>query len=223
MSKKKVIILANHRLNTIKKLISNNIKGQEIEFSHINDEFLEEQIKQGNIELSDVVKVIWSLSEGMDNFENDFLSFKVDLLERLNIKSEEKERQKPEDVFVGYFDGSAVPNPGEMKVGGFIINETKKKKIFEYSEKMGEGTNNQAEYLSLIMLLRVALDKGITKISIKGDSMLVVKQVNQEWKVKNSMMKRLNLEIQDLLAQFDEWTLSHIYREDNTDADNLTK
>jgi ribonuclease HI len=125
--------------------------------------------------------------------------------------------------FVGYFDGSSVPNPGEMTIGGHIINEEDHETICTYSKKLGEGTNNQAEYLSLIELLKQARNKGISKITIKGDSLLVVNQVNELWRTKNSMMKRLQIEVLSLLEDFDEWKLEHVYRNENKEADSLTR
>jgi ribonuclease HI len=110
-----------------------------------------------------------------------------------------------------------------MQIGGRIINETTNEIVCEYSKKLGDGTNNQAEYLSLIELLKQAKEKGIKNISIKGDSLLVVNQVNETWKAKNSMMKRLQFEVHTLLENFDVWTLSHVYRDENKDADKLTR
>jgi ribonuclease HI len=127
------------------------------------------------------------------------------------------------DKFIGYFDGSSVPNPGKMQIGGQILNEGTNELVCTYSKKLGDGTNNQAEYLSLIELLKQALERGITEIEIKGDSQLVVNQVNETWKAKNSMMKRLLFEVHTLLENFDVWTISHVYRDENKDADKLTR
>ena len=127
-----------------------------------------------------------------------------------------------EEKFIGYFDGSSVPNPGTMQIGGQIL-DSNRKVVYAYSKPMGDGTNNQAEYLSLIELLKAAKAKGIKRITIQGDSMLVVNQVNQSWKAKNSMMKRLQIIALELLEYFDEWELSHIYRENNKEADKLTR
>ena len=53
--------------------------------------------------------------------------------------------------YTAYFDGSAKPNPGMMKIGGLVKDETGTIKG-EYSKELGHGTNNEAEYLSLIIL-----------------------------------------------------------------------
>jgi len=126
------------------------------------------------------------------------------------------------ELFIGHFDGSSIPNPGEMSIGGKITNE-ENFTICTYSKALGHGTNNRAEYLSLIELLKKAKDKEIKRIIIKGDSLLVVNQVNGLWGAKNSEMKRLKFEVLNLLEGFDEWKLEHVYRENNKEADSLTR
>ena len=43
------------------------------------------------------------------------------------------------------------------------------------------STNNTAEYEGLLAGLRIAADLGIRKLIIRGDSQLVVKQVNKDY------------------------------------------
>ena len=127
--------------------------------------------------------------------------------------------------FIGYFDGSSIPNPGEMKIGGYIIDRETNKVICEYSEELGKGTNNQAEYLSLIKLLELAHENGITSISLKGDSKLVVNQLAKvkPWKCNNFALKVYRDRCKILLNGFSEWDLTHIYRDQNQEADSLTR
>ena len=47
------------------------------------------------------------------------------------------------------------------------------------------GTNNQAEYRSAIMAMQLALEKGLCGITIRGNSTLVVNQLNGKWKVRS--------------------------------------
>jgi len=130
---------------------------------------------------------------------------------------------KDRGQFIGYFDGSAIPNPGKMKIGGFLQDSSDGQIVISYSNELGNGTNNEAEYLSLIELLQSALSKGITKIFIRGDSKLVVKQVNGEWKCKKSTLIPLRDKCIELLSKFDQWTVEHVRREFNSEADNLTR
>jgi len=61
----------------------------------------------------------------------------------------------------GYFDGSAIPNPGKMQCGYVIIDLNTNQWISKGNKKLGHGTNNIAEYSGLIKLLEEALWQGI--------------------------------------------------------------
>ena len=74
--------------------------------------------------------------------------------------------------YVAHFDGSAKPNPGEMKIGGRITTP-KQNIVYDYSKDLGKGTNNEAEYLSLIYAAEKLVDLGATSAQIFGDSQLV--------------------------------------------------
>ena len=73
----------------------------------------------------------------------------------------------------GYFDGASRGNPGKAGAGALLINEDGKI-IWEASRFLGEKTNNEAEYMALIMLLKAAKDRGIKSLRVYGDSKLVV-------------------------------------------------
>jgi len=126
------------------------------------------------------------------------------------------------NIFVGHFDGSSVPNPGEMTIGGKITDKDGNT-VCTYSRSLGQGTNNIAEYLSLVELIQYAREKGIKNIIIRGDSQLVVNQVNGAWKAKDPKMKMLRNEVLASLQFFDRWKLEHVKREFNKEADNLTR
>jgi ribonuclease HI len=120
-----------------------------------------------------------------------------------------------------WFDGSAKPNPGEMTIGGYIIDENEKI-IEKFSHVLGEGTNNRAEYLALVHLTAQIRILGIKDIDIKGDSNLVVQQVNGNWKCRDQYLKQLRDNILTSLRGVN-WTLEHVYRENNKEADLLTR
>ena len=127
------------------------------------------------------------------------------------------------EVYVGQFDGSAKPNPGEMKIGGYIKDlRDMDKTIYSFSLEKGYGTNNRAEYLALIELLESAIRQGITRLNIYGDSNLAVQQVNGKWKA-NKDMAPLRDRALELLKKFDHWSLSHVPRSLNSEADSLTR
>jgi ribonuclease HI len=125
--------------------------------------------------------------------------------------------------YLAFFDGSATPNPGMMKIGGYIQGPgTKKKRVAEYSEELGHGTNNEAEYLSLIRLLNELKRLGIWKVKIHGDSSLVINQVNGKFKTRDPRMRVFRNTAIDLLRDINEWSLVHVPRAQNKGADSLT-
>ncbi len=126
-------------------------------------------------------------------------------------------------AYMAYFDGGATPNPGDMKIGGYIRGPgTKRQRLYEYSEAIGYGTNNEAEYSSLIHLLKAINKHGIWKVRIHGDSSLIVKQVNGDNKARDSRMKAFRDQALELLKNVNEWTLIDIPRSQNKEADSLT-
>ena len=85
------------------------------------------------------------------------------------------------------------------------------------------ATNNEAEYNALILGLTKALELGISEIEVEGDSNLVVQQVQGNWKVKVPKLVPLQSKANKLLWKFKKWSVKHVYRDDNVDADRLSK
>jgi len=124
--------------------------------------------------------------------------------------------------YVAHFDGSAKPNPGEMKIGGRITTP-KQNIVYDYSKDLGKGTNNEAEYLSLIHVAKKLVKLGATSVKIFGDSQLVVNQVNGLYRTKDARMKVFKEQAVNILNMIPHWELTHVYREQNTEADALTR
>ena len=122
--------------------------------------------------------------------------------------------------YTGAFDGSAKPNPGNMKIGGWIATPTRKI-ISEFSEEIGYGTANEAEYRACIRLLEKCIELGIKWISVRGDSELVVNQINGVSKTKDPKMKMLKSKVVELCNGIN-LTIAHVPRKYNTMADRLS-
>ena len=128
---------------------------------------------------------------------------------------------KSKDEVVLYIDGAAMPDREGAGIGGVCYKN--KEKLFSFSKFIGNKTNNEAEYFALIQGLNQALKKDLKVITIYSDSQLVVNQINGKYQVKNERMKICFQKSMNILSNFNRWTLTHIPREKNKEADSLSK
>ena len=120
-----------------------------------------------------------------------------------------------------YFDGCSKQNPGPAGAGAVLYAEDGSE-IDTYIEHLGNQTNNYAEYRGLIGGLRLAIAHHIANLDVFGDSMLVIKQMRGEWRVKHPYLLLLYKEAQELAKQFVTISYSHVYRDQNKRADELS-
>lgn len=123
------------------------------------------------------------------------------------------------------FDGACSPNPGPMGIGYTLSIENayeEPRVLVKVGAQIGQGTNNEAEYQSLLAGMRHALKLGFWSLTVRSDSALVVNQVNGLWKVKDGRLKRLHAEVANLRRLFHTFEISHVYREENRTADGLS-
>ena len=81
--------------------------------------------------------------------------------------------------------------------------------------------NNTAEYKGLLAGLRIAADLVIKKLIIRGDSQLVVKQVNKDY--QSPLVESYVNEVRKLEERFDGIQVEHVPRVENDTADYLSK
>jgi ribonuclease HI len=117
-----------------------------------------------------------------------------------------------------HIDGASRGNPGPAAFA-FVI-AAPGGPIEEYG-KLGDTTNNIAEYTALLRALEKAAALSLGRLHIHSDSELLVKQMNGEYRVKNPEIKELYDEAQGLLRRFDNVRLTHVRREHNKRADEL--
>ncbi len=117
-------------------------------------------------------------------------------------------------------DGGARGNPGPAAIG-VVVRDAEGTVIEELGEKIGEATNNVAEYRALLKGIELAAAHGVDELELVGDSELVVRQVEGRYKVKNPGMKALHAEVKKALAGFGSWSIRHVRRAENADADRL--
>lgn len=116
-----------------------------------------------------------------------------------------------------FTDGGARGNPGPAGTGFVIWDDDEL--VYRGGEYLGETTNNVAEYTAVIHALEKAKTLGGQKIALYLDSELVVKQLQQKYKVKNPDLAKLFVKVWNLMQQFSQVTFTHVPREQNTEAD----
>ena len=84
-----------------------------------------------------------------------------------------------------------------------------------------EATNNTAEYEGLLAGLRIAIDLGIRRLIIRGDSQLVVRQINKNYQCP--LMEAYVGQVRKLEQHFDGLQMEHVPRAQNNIADDLSK
>lgn len=119
-----------------------------------------------------------------------------------------------------YLDGACKPNPGDCAYG-FILYDENHNIIEKSGAYIGMGTNNIAEYCGLIFGLLGILKKGVKQTSVYTDSLLLVKQIKKEYKVKEEVLKKFNLIATDILSLFEEYTIKHIPDTQNKEAHKI--
>ena len=123
-----------------------------------------------------------------------------------------------------YTDGGSRGNPGPAAVG-FVIEGLGHDK--KYGEHIGITTNNEAEYRAVILALKkvkelIGSDKSTeANLEFIVDSELLAKQLNGEYKVKDTNLQSLFMEIWNLKLDFNKVIFTHVLREKNKEADKL--
>jgi ribonuclease HI len=124
------------------------------------------------------------------------------------------------------FDGSCRPNPGPMGVGytlEALDAPLSDPPLVRVGAQIGRGTNNLAEYNALLHGLRHALRLGMWRLTVESDSRLLVNQIFGSYKVRDRYLARLHREALLLIDCFNRVDISHIRREENGAADELSR
>ena len=118
-----------------------------------------------------------------------------------------------------YVDGGSRGNPGTAGYGVRIEQEDGS--VVELKQSLGLATNNVAEYSGLIAALGWAAAHGISRLQVRADSELLVKQMRGEYRVKSPGLQPLHEQARTLARQIGSVTFEHVRREFNKDADRL--
>lgn len=124
------------------------------------------------------------------------------------------------DTWKLFIDG--VKNAQGAGVGITLISP--KGKEFIYALKFDfKLTNNKVEYEALVAGLKLSIKLQVSKIHIKGDSQLVINQVNGNFQAKEERMKEYLKKVKELMEKFDRLKVDKIFRRENAKADSLAR
>jgi ribonuclease HI len=119
-----------------------------------------------------------------------------------------------------YVDGASRGNPGAAGIGVSLQDPTGAE-LETISRPLGRTTNNRAEYTALVEALKLAKSKEFEGVEIRADSQLMVRQMIGQYQIRDTFLKGLWEQAQELSKQFQTFTINHIPRDENDRADEL--
>ena len=119
-----------------------------------------------------------------------------------------------------HVDGGARGNPGPAAIG-VVVSEPGGEVVDELAERIGEATNNVAEYRAVLRALERARELRASEVEVIGDSELVARQLAGAYKVKHPALRPLYQQALAALGDFDSWSIRSVPRAQNAEADAL--
>jgi len=119
-------------------------------------------------------------------------------------------------------DGAARGNPGPAGAGAILRDAATGEVLAEVAQGLGRATNNVAEWTAVRLALEEARNLGATRVDLRMDSELVARQITGIYRVKHPDLKPIHAAVMALLSGFDGYTIGHVPRELNKDADRLS-
>jgi ribonuclease HI len=119
-------------------------------------------------------------------------------------------------------DGAARGNPGPAGAGAIIRDADDGAVLAEIAVPLGHATNNVAEWTAVRLALEEARRLGATHVDLRMDSELVARQITGIYRVKHPDLKPFHAAVMGLLGGFDGYTVGHVPRALNKEADRLS-
>ncbi len=119
-------------------------------------------------------------------------------------------------------DGAARGNPGPSGAGAILVDAETGRVVAEIAEPLGHATNNVAEWTAVELALERALAEGATHVDLRMDSQLVARQIIGMYRVKHPDLQPIHRRVMAMLARLGGYTVGHVPRERNKDADRLS-
>jgi len=123
-------------------------------------------------------------------------------------------------TWVAYIDGASKGNPGPSGIG-VIVRDPEGLVLAEISERIGEATNNVAEYEAMIRALEECRLLEAEHVLVRTDSQLLVRQLDGKYKVNKPHLRELFEKVKEMASGFDAFEVEHIPRDKNKEADAL--
>jgi ribonuclease HI len=122
--------------------------------------------------------------------------------------------------FTVFIDGASRNNPGPAGAGIYLLKDSDE--FYKQGYYLGIKTNNQAEYLALLLGLFVIKNHigPHDTVRIVSDSQLLVRQLLGEYRVKNVDLKPLH-RLGRLMLDECGGHIAHVLRTENTQADRM--
>lgn len=123
------------------------------------------------------------------------------------------------EAYLINIDGAARGNPGPAAFA-YVIRRPDGSTM-RNSGCLGSTTNNLAEYTGLVRALTHAVELKLDHVIVRSDSELLVKQMTGAYKVKNEGLRELFLEAKELTKKIPRFSIEHVRRGENSEADKL--
>ena len=146
--------------------------------------------------------------------------FETDTQDTVTGHTTSQDNSKKKHAWKLFVDGASRGNPGPAGAGVYLLKDSKKE--YAHGFFLGKKTNNQAEYLALLLGAFKATKKmaATDTLEIISDSQLLIRQIQGIYRVKNEELAKLHAKALALLKPFC-YTSKHVLRADNSIADAL--
>lgn len=121
---------------------------------------------------------------------------------------------------VMHIDGGSRGNPGPAAFA-VVVESADGARLDAFAKVLGKTTNNVAEYEALLAALSYALRHHPSRVKVISDSELLVRQMQGRYKVKSADLKPLFQRAQEMARKLQVFSIEHVRREQNREADRL--
>jgi ribonuclease HI len=122
---------------------------------------------------------------------------------------------------VAYVDGGSQGHPGLAGIGVLLEHEAGRRVAI--SEWLPAQDNNYAEYAALRVALEYGAACGCQSLHVFSDSEVVVRQINGLYSCQSPALRPIYEFCRAMIASFREFSITHIRREHNREANRLVQ